>query len=356
MLSFSNALFAYEMKIKKIQISLIVFFALVIASFSFFAMAQEQATTTKNIFFDSDQDGLSDTEETTYGTDPQKADSDGDGYSDGAEVQSGYDPTKPSPGDKIIPVITNASTETLSDPEQETLTSEVTQKIATMINSSDPANQDVTMEQVKLLIDESLNTQLSPEELPVVTKDDILIKQTDIKGLNEEQVTATKKDDLTNYIAGVSYVLSSNSPVPVTSTSDITTLSSTVTQNFTTAITLQDPKAIADLLTADQKIIEQMKSIPVPEDLVDLHIEALRITEYAQNLNTLFAPNPTDPLTSIVNFSKALSFMSYASEFSDDMTKKIDSYGLTFDDSLQNKLSSYGMDLPSDELIQKLSQ
>jgi hypothetical protein len=344
------------MKIKKIQLSLIVLFALVIASFSFFATAQEQATTTKNIFLDNDQDGLSDAEETTYGTDPQKADSDGDGYSDGAEVQSGYDPTKPSPGDKIIPTIANATTETPVDSAQENLTINVTQKIATMLSSSDPANKDVTLEQVNSLVDDSLNTQVSSDEMPVVTKDDIIIKQDDFKGLNDEQITAAKKDDLTDYIVGVSYVLSSNSPTPVTSTSDISTLSNSITQSFTTAITSQDPKAIADILATDQKIIEQMKSIPVPEDLADLHIEALQITEYAQNLNTLFAPNPTDPLTSIANFSKVLGFMSYASAFSDDMTAKIDSYDLTFDDSLQNKLSSYGMDLPSDDLVQKLSQ
>jgi hypothetical protein len=41
---------------------------------------------------DSDNDGLTDSEETVYGTDPQKADTDGDGYLDGQEVDSGYNP------------------------------------------------------------------------------------------------------------------------------------------------------------------------------------------------------------------------------------------------------------------------
>jgi hypothetical protein len=44
---------------------------------------------------DSDQDGLTDREEQTYGSDPQNPDSDGDGYLDGAEVSSGYDPVGP---------------------------------------------------------------------------------------------------------------------------------------------------------------------------------------------------------------------------------------------------------------------
>jgi hypothetical protein len=41
---------------------------------------------------DSDHDGLKDSDEVKYGTDPNKADTDGDGYSDGSEVTGGYNP------------------------------------------------------------------------------------------------------------------------------------------------------------------------------------------------------------------------------------------------------------------------
>lgn len=44
---------------------------------------------------DTDNDGLSDSEEDLLGTNSAKADTDGDGYSDGAEVKSGYDPVLP---------------------------------------------------------------------------------------------------------------------------------------------------------------------------------------------------------------------------------------------------------------------
>jgi hypothetical protein len=344
------------MKIKKVQLSLIVLFVLAIASFSFFVKAEEQATTTKNIFLDSDQDGLSDEEELTYGTDPQKADSDGDGYSDGAEVQSGYDPTKPSPGDKLIPTAASTSTETPIDPDQKNLTREVTQKITDMINDGDIDNQEINLDQVNMLVDESLSTQVSPDELPIVTRDDILIKQDDFKGLTDEQIEEAKKNDFIDYLAGMSYLLSINSPTPITSSSDITTLSNSITQDFAAAITSQNPEAIAGILETNQKILEQVKNIPVPEDLVETHIEALRIAEYAENLNTLFTANPADPLMSITNFSKIASFMNYASAFSDSLTEKIDSYGLTFDDSMQDKLSTFGIDILSDDLIQLLSQ
>ncbi|MBI4256458.1 hypothetical protein HY626_00175 [Candidatus Uhrbacteria bacterium] len=41
---------------------------------------------------DTDQDGLTDSEEDVYGTDPENADTDGDTYLDGDEVDAGYDP------------------------------------------------------------------------------------------------------------------------------------------------------------------------------------------------------------------------------------------------------------------------
>lgn len=41
---------------------------------------------------DSDKDGLTDAEETQYGTDKNNPDTDGDGYKDGAEVKAGYNP------------------------------------------------------------------------------------------------------------------------------------------------------------------------------------------------------------------------------------------------------------------------
>jgi len=52
---------------------------------------------------DTDGDGLTDAEETHYGTDPFDKDTDNDGYSDYAEIQSGTDPLDPKshPGPKM---------------------------------------------------------------------------------------------------------------------------------------------------------------------------------------------------------------------------------------------------------------
>jgi hypothetical protein len=51
---------------------------------------------------DSDGDGLTDWEESLWGTDPNNPDTDGDGTSDGEEVRLGRNPLIPGPNDRII--------------------------------------------------------------------------------------------------------------------------------------------------------------------------------------------------------------------------------------------------------------
>jgi hypothetical protein len=46
--------------------------------------------------YDTDIDGLSDSEETEHGTHPLSGDTDGDGISDGDEVSQGTDPLTPN--------------------------------------------------------------------------------------------------------------------------------------------------------------------------------------------------------------------------------------------------------------------
>ena len=57
--------------------------------------ADETVNGTKVSVADTDGDGLKDGEEVNkYATNPLKKDTDGDGYSDGVEVKTGHDPLK----------------------------------------------------------------------------------------------------------------------------------------------------------------------------------------------------------------------------------------------------------------------
>ena len=51
---------------------------------------------------DDDKDGLTNSEESFYGTDPKNPDTDGDGYNDAAEVKAGYDPNGPGKLETIL--------------------------------------------------------------------------------------------------------------------------------------------------------------------------------------------------------------------------------------------------------------
>ncbi len=79
----------------------IIVASLVVFLWTFFALAENKNG--NNIFLDSDQDGLTDQEEKTIGTDPYNPDTDSDGYQDGKEVSSGYNPLKAAPGDALMP-------------------------------------------------------------------------------------------------------------------------------------------------------------------------------------------------------------------------------------------------------------
>lgn len=65
-----------------------------------------------SVSIDSDNDGLTDVEETIFGTSPSNSDTDNDGYKDGIEVINGYNPTKPGTS-KLIesPFISSITTD-----------------------------------------------------------------------------------------------------------------------------------------------------------------------------------------------------------------------------------------------------
>ena len=64
---------------------------------------------------DSDNDGLSDELENRYGSNPFSADTDGDGYLDGEEVKNGYSPTSPAGLGKSVVTAVSGQTDTDTD-------------------------------------------------------------------------------------------------------------------------------------------------------------------------------------------------------------------------------------------------
>jgi hypothetical protein len=351
------------MKIKNIHISLVILFVLAFLSFGFYVSAQ-QSNDTQNIFLDSDQDGLTDQEEQTLGTDPHRADTDGDGYSDGSEIKSGYNPLKAGPGDKVVDETPSSNLNQNTSVDSQNLTNKVAQKISTITTSTNADDQQVSMDQIKSIISDSIDPSQSDvagtattttDEIPQVTEKDIKILKQSYKNMTDDEIKKKKKEDFANYISAVYYILSSNSPKPITSGQDITSISTSIGQEVITAIETGDAASLDDLSQSGTKMIEQLKEVEVPEDLVDIHIKALTFALYAQKLQKNITPSTDDPLNDIANLSKVEGFVESLVQFSDEARTKFDEYGLTFDD-VQEKLKNLGVSSQDMSIVKMLTQ
>jgi hypothetical protein len=332
------------MKARNLKLSLLILGSLIILSFAFFSYAQEKAATDNNVFLDSDQDGLSDAEEKTYGTNPHSPDTDGDSYSDGAEVKSGYDPTKPAPGDKLIQEKANVSALDSNSANADNMTETMIARVNALANS-DPLgeNKEASMEELQNIVAETLSSQNAQTSLPEISQDEIKIKKQNYSKLSAEKRKIKEKEDFTRYIVAVSYILSSNSPKPITSKDDMTTVFSSLGRQVVSAITTQDPKTLDDLSKSEGKILEQMKDIEVPEKEVDLHIKGMQLAKYSMTLKDSLAPNAADPLASLVNLSKTQAFMDSSMGFFDEIQSKVGEYGLDYSGELKDSLTKMGL-------------
>jgi hypothetical protein len=341
------------MKIKNISLSFFILLSLIFSSFAFYVGAEDNDT--KSIFLDSDQDGLSDEEEKLYGTNPANPDTDGDSYSDGTEVRSGYDPLKKAPGDKLSGFVAegttsnNATSTVLGDSSEINITEDISQKINELTAKATENNEAVSMNELESLVNETMTVSTPQEdELPEIKREDLNIKEQNYDKLSDEKAEAKRKEDFLNYIAAVTYIFSSNSTQPVTSLTDAHSMISNITAAITTAITTQNISGLKDSMVSQEKIIEQLKAVEVPEDLVDIHIKALRFALYSKQLVTLIQPKIDDPLGSINNLSKIEGSISVFSGFVTEIQSKFTEYNLTYDEALQDKLKSYGIDAPED--------
>lgn len=337
------------MNFRRVKFSLLFLAGLVVSSYAFFVGAQENSTTRNNIFIDSDQDGLSDSEEKLYGTNPKNSDTDGDGYSDGAEIKSGYNPLKPAPGDKIIASADAGSPAKNASPQNasgDNLTRQVAQKVVSITSASDSDDQQITLEQVQNIVDETLNQTLSASDLPLISPDEIKIKKQNYSKLPETEAAKKKKEDFTNYLVAVYYILASNSPEPIHSSDTFSGLVGAITSEITSAIRQQNPDRLSGLSDFGQKALSQLEDVEVPEDMADIHIKTLQFAKYAITLKDFLKSNAADPLSDLAQYSKIEAFLQTLLDFSSQVMDKLNFYGLQMDDALVGKINGLGVEVP----------
>lgn len=335
----------------KNKIQIIVLSGLVIISFAFFAIAQENTSSSHNIFLDSDQDGLSDEEERSYGTDPYKKDTDGDGYSDGAEIKSGYDPLKPAPNDKIFKEPEVQAIEIPDLSQEKNLTKKLAYQIAELTNQTGE-NGEIDLQDVQDIVNETLNTQEEEISLPEINKDEIKIKEQDYDDLDEDERKEKMKEDFLEYTASMYYILVSNSPDPVTSSSDLNNVLNSTFSTINNAILTRDSSSLNKIQDSAEKMSEQIKDVEVPEDLLEAHVKALSFAMLAQEFESYINTDTQDPIKDISNLSKLQGLVTNMIDFASEIQEKLKDYDIEYyDEEFNEKIESMGLEAPGDFII-----
>ncbi len=307
-------------KIKHIKNFLMIVACLSLASFNYFTYAETADGGTEKICdqtLDSDCDGLINSEEKLYGTNPENADTDGDSYSDGVEVGSGFDPLKPAPGDKIALANANASVDNSVGTETFSATENFSNDMLALIQSKN--DQAITREEINNLVNEQLNLNLqedgSFETLPEIDRSQIKILKQDYSALSSKERAEKEATDAFDYINNVAYLLISNSPTQLITRDDFIAFQD---EFFSHMADLSDSNSDLEYFSDLGKRLEifsnQVNDVQVPETMVDMHIKFLRIVKGILTLQNN-SSNADDPLGRALIFAKAIGYVELMSDF-----------------------------------------
>jgi len=224
------------------------------------------------------------------------------------------------------------------------LTQDMAKRIADITANSDTDNPGVSMDQIQNIIEAAINQDAENEDIPEIDVDKIKIKKQDYAGLSTKRANEKQKEDFIKYIASLYYIFASNSPQPITSSSDLSKAISSTTESIVYAISKESPQAVRDLSLSGEKISEQLMEVEVPEKLVDLHVKALTYAEHTKLLQKYIAPATSDPVKKLVNLGKLQGFIESLSAFSEEVDSRMDEYGVTYaDKDIQDRLKKMGL-------------
>jgi hypothetical protein len=197
---------------------------------------------------DTDGDGLPDSEEMFWKTDPFNPDTDGDGFKDGEEVLSGHDPAKAGPNDLLK--------------GDQNLTEQTALLLAGGLSTGelDPTNPLYSQS-----LDSFVNDLLAGQDDGTILTDEVALGPSgkDAVLAYGQKMTQMLQGALASASAGFVQVIATINDVP---TADITKLAQTDPQRFSRYTDAID-RAIAGL----EDRVAQAKAIRVPVELSEAH-------------------------------------------------------------------------------------
>jgi hypothetical protein len=356
------------MKTPKTKMMAITAATFAVFAATYFAMAQN--SNGNNIFLDSDQDGLTDQEEKSLGTDFRKADTDGDGYSDEKEVQSGYNPLKPAPGDQLFFAAPQASAENKeaekssaadqsaensaalsstdllssgnindlsSDPENPNLTNEMINNFLKLTIDKSEGSEDFTgnptfsQEDFDKIVQSSLTATDTEKSLPEIRDDEIkILPPVDDKDLDPEEIKEEEKAQIEKYLSETAFIFSANAPFAVDDPSSLQASLSKESENILSAIISGDQEKIDEYGKDTRESIDQMKKVEVPYVMKDIHKSALQLAIYTLDYKNDVAINSADPVKNLASLSSLQAVGESALKLQEKLKTILDEYDIKF--------------------------
>ena len=223
------------------------------------------------------------------------------------------------------------------------LTKEVAQKISAITANTD-ANPEVSIDEIKNIVDESLSSQEDAFILPEMSGIKLNIKKQDYSKYSAAVAKEKEKEDSVEYATKLFYIFNSNSIKPVTSLNEMPSFFESLPSIIIPAITTGDTSALDQFSASGEKILEQMKDIEVPEKLIDTHIKIMQFARYATSLKNLIAnQDPSDPLKTLSDLSKISGFLGSLSGFSVEASQIFKDYIPENDAAMISQLEKYGI-------------
>lgn len=230
---------------------------------------------------DADHDGLTNIEESYWGTDWQNPDTDGDGFLDGEEVLSGHDPRKAGPNDLLS--VTNGFVKSARNTN---LTQNLSSLITAGIYAGDLKDQSSTqyksaMNNLSLSVLDDGYTALNP---PIESS---ALTTTSSSKENQEKYLSTVFDILEKKLMNTALFSFFNIDVFIR-------METADPQNNTMKVEL-----LSEVMNI-KNVADEMKKIDVPASWKDIHLELLNDIQSLAYTLEAFSSMTTDPLKAIV--------------------------------------------------------